>query len=479
MREDELIEAEVVERLFGTKMSRRRVLEAGAGLLGGALAGPLIFTTPDSYADTDQLKGSLPYNAHTSVKGHITFWHHYQAGVPRNTLRNLIRQFNTHYPHVSVNEVAFAFGDVWTKNTAAVAAGTGMPDVLVSDRPHLWNEGAIHHVYEPVTAFAKRDHIVSKPFWPFTWYESVAKKQLWGIPWETDCRVLYYNRAMFLDHGFNPNKPPTTWPEMAQFADKLDKKGSGPGGWEVIGFNPLWYYGLDTWVWDNSGDWLNKKQQPTLDSARNIQTAEWLKSWVDRYGGLSTLNAISSLSTPTKDEFTGGRTPFRITGPGKQASYLAFNATFARANKQVPFPAWGIGLIPHNTGGKPYSFTGGFALSMPTNHHRSSGTTAAVWEFIKYMTLVAQRDWARYTLAIPTVEAMAKNDKVLNSLLHWKDFVRAVEYGHPSTRNFHDALFPGDVVGHASDQIMGGNQSAKTALAAAQQQALHNMSLNP
>jgi hypothetical protein len=39
-------------------------------------------------------------------------------------------------PNVQITETFKPFGDIWTANIAAVAAGTGMPDIIVEDRPH-------------------------------------------------------------------------------------------------------------------------------------------------------------------------------------------------------------------------------------------------------------------------------------------------------------------------------------------------------
>src|SRR5438270_9662889 len=129
------------------RMSRRRLLQTGAAAMGAAAAGPLLFTTADA---EPEFKGNLPYTAHTSVKGDILFWHHYGSPLRHGAIRQAIAQFNRIYPHVRVKDVGFGFAGDWAKNTAAVAAGKGMPDVIVSDHPKLWND-AKHRVYEPVT----------------------------------------------------------------------------------------------------------------------------------------------------------------------------------------------------------------------------------------------------------------------------------------------------------------------------------------
>ena len=36
--------------------------------------------------------------------------------------------------------------------------------------------------------------------------------------------VLFWNKRAFEEAGLDPNKPPTTWDELWEYADKLDKK---------------------------------------------------------------------------------------------------------------------------------------------------------------------------------------------------------------------------------------------------------------
>lgn len=462
---------------FGERISRRRMLAAAGAAFGATAAGPLIFSTVD--ADELLFKSNLPYNANTSVKGHITFWHHWASPLRHSAIRMAIKQFNQYYKGVTVSDTAFPFGANWDKVRTAVAAHSwsSMPDVIVSDRPSLWND-ARHKVYLPLTSMVKRDHVSGKSFWPFTWNEASYKGNVYGVPFETDVRVLFWNRAKFIDAGLNSNKGPKYWQDLPGYASKLDKKGSGPGGWETVTFSPYKWgngAGLDTWVWDNRSDWQTSKQQPTINAARNIDTANWEKGWVDRYG-VSTLTAVSSRNTdPAHNEFGNGFAAMFVHIPGQQAVMNYYGIQFTTAKGDKPFPFWGIGLLPYNKGGKPYSFSGGFSLSMPRNDKRSKAQADAAWEFMKFMAFVGQRTWGRVTNAIPTVPSIAQHDSVLNTTMHWKIFVEAMKYGHAGDRNFHDPLFPLDVVGPAQDDIMNGKKSAKDALDGAQAQALVNM----
>lgn len=468
---------DLVEWMEDAKISRRRLLKTGGALLGAAAAGPLIYTTEVSYAESliRGNKSNLPYHANTNVKGSVLFWHHWSSPLRHGAIRTAIRQFNKYYKGIHVSDVPFVFPDDQSKVLAAVAAGKGMPDVFVTDRPKMWNYGGVHHAFDPLTSLAKRDHITGKEFWPFTWYESTYKGQVYALPYETDCRVIYWNRAMFIDAGLNSNKGPATWGDLSSLANKLDHKSGGQ--YDVVTFDPLWGGDLTSWPWTNRADFQNKKQYPTLNTSRMIQTADWMKSWNDRYGQAN-LNAIASQQTGGKDQFGLGHAATIVDIPSRQSQMNFYGVSFTTKKGDKPFPYWGVGLVPHNAGGKSYSFSGGFSLSMPHNGHRSKGTTDAAWEFIKFMAFVGQRTWAQLTFAIPTVPSIAKNDPILSAQPHWNVFMKAMALGHAGDRNFYDLLFPGDVVLTAQNDILNGKSSAKDALNAAQSQALTNMKRN-
>ena len=46
----------------------------------------------------------------------------------------------------------------------------------------------------------------------------------WGIPFQRSTIVLYYNKELFKEAGLDPNRPPATWKEMAEYAQKLTKR---------------------------------------------------------------------------------------------------------------------------------------------------------------------------------------------------------------------------------------------------------------
>ncbi|MGI8968258.1 MAG: extracellular solute-binding protein [Chloroflexota bacterium] len=480
-RRDELAEYDESELVFhpdGTVTRKRFLIAGGGAVLGAAVSGPLIFTR-SAEAMTDLRGIHLPYRAHTSVKGSLKFWHFWSSPLRRGAIHSAIKQFNSVYKHIQVEDLPIPFANMFDKIHTAVAAQSGVPDVVVADRPSFWVD-ARSRVYEPLTAYNARDKVSSRLFYPFTWYESNVKvhgkNELFGLPFETDIRVMFVNRAALIDAGLNPNHNPKAWDDLKKFAAKLDQKSGSQ--YSVMTFWPLDNQSLDTIVWENRGDWETRKQYPTVNSAHNIQTAEFIKYWVDRYGGESAFNYLNSQSQPGLDPFASSHLVLHVDTPTYQDATLnQHGVKFTPKNGSSNYPYWNVAEVPAGPSGKPYTFSGGFAMGVPRNDHRSHGNADAAWEFVKFMSLVGQLTFERFAGNIPTVIKMT-HDSYLSSKPHWSSVTAALHYGHPKTRNTYDPLYPKDVTDTAQGHVVDGSQSPKDAMDAAQHQALLNMKRN-
>jgi multiple sugar transport system substrate-binding protein len=411
--------------------------------------------------------GTVNYVTHKDVKGNITFWHFWGSPVRHNTIRGIINNFEAEYPGIKVTETAYPFGDIWTKNLAAVAAGSGMPDVIVSDRPSLRFTGK-SGVYQSLDTPFKQDKIDSNVFWPFTWTEATIDGAPYGLPYETDIRVLYYNKAALSDGGLDPNSPPKDWPELDASAPKLDKKDSS-GKLQQIAFYPTFgSFDISQWAWNNGGEWEDKDYNPTVNAPPNVAAMAWEKTWFDRYGYTNWTALKATFTGGNQDGFMNGKVIMKADIGGYISFLNFYNPSFTTKDKKNL--GWGVAGIPPNTGHKPASLSGGFALSVP----KGIKDLAAPWEFIKYAVFVGQAAWAQGTYAMPTVISIAKDNPTLNGDPNWKFLVDAMSYGRPAVYNpYTDNLLKG--LGDAQDNVERGKQQPQAAMDAAQQVALQQV----
>ncbi len=456
---------DVRDGIIGRRGTRRGVLKLGGGLVA-ATAGARLLPGPALAQQAE-----LPYTANTSLTGEIEFWHFWGSQLRRTAIRRAIALFNEVYPGIKVNETFVPFGDIWTRNLAAVAAGSGMPDVIVEDRPTL-KDRAANDVEISLGDLAARDGVTGDRFWPFTWEEATTAEGVpYGLPYETDIRVLYYNKAAFIDAGLDPDTPPTNWDELWTYSDALDVK----DGDELtrVGFFPTFgNIGLDQWAWCNGGEWQDADLNPTMNAPENVAALEWMKTWADRYGYDQVQALQSTFGSGTQDGFMSGKVAMIVDIQGYTAVLGYFNPQFRTAADESV--GYGVGKIPPAPGHDPAALSGGFALAIP----RGTEKVDLAWEFIKYMAFVGQQSWARDTYAMPTIQDVATGDAVLQASPNWPLFVEAMGYGRAKTYNPYYPAFTQDLIPPATLAALTGEQTPQEALDDAQSKAEEEVNRN-
>jgi multiple sugar transport system substrate-binding protein len=367
-----------------------------------------------------------------SVSGTVELWHFWASPVRRNALRRVIALCNEELPNIQVNDVVKGFGALWDEAREAVEAGQGMPGVIVEDRPKI-HERAAAGIDTNLKEWADRDGVNGSQFWGFTWQQSLYEGAPYGIPYETEVRVLFYNKSMFAEVGLDPEAPPQTWADLEKVADKLDKK-NADGSYDRIAFLPvLGNASPVTWGYTNGAEWIDEAGRPVVTDPAAVETLEWEKKWLDRYGGIDKVNEYLGQFGPVPND------PF---GSGKVAMFVDINGYASQLNFYRPRwqgsvggttnLEWGVSDIPYAK--QKASWSGGFALSIP----RGAPNAEAAWEFIKCATApAAQASWARDTYAMPA-NISAASDPLLLADPSWKFFVEAMDY----TRAGNTPIYP-------------------------------------
>jgi len=156
----------------------------------------------------------------------ISFFYPVAVGGPiTKTIDGYAADFARENPGIKVNPIyAGTYQETIVK--ALTAHKSGQPPVtsvlLSTDMFTLIDEDAI----VPIDSFAKtaEDKAWLESFYPAFMLNSRTGGKTWGIPFQRSTIVLYYNKELFKAAGLDPNKPPTTWAEMADMAKKLTVK---------------------------------------------------------------------------------------------------------------------------------------------------------------------------------------------------------------------------------------------------------------
>jgi sn-glycerol 3-phosphate transport system substrate-binding protein len=156
----------------------------------------------------------------------ISFYYPVAVGGPITKLiDNFAADFEKENPGIKVKPIySGSYQESITKALTAVKSNDApTTSVLLStDMFTLIDEEAIVP-FDPLIK-TPEDQAWLKGFYPAFMENSQTGGKTWGIPFQRSTIVLYYNKEMFKDAGLDSNKPPATWKEMAEYAQKLTKR---------------------------------------------------------------------------------------------------------------------------------------------------------------------------------------------------------------------------------------------------------------
>jgi multiple sugar transport system substrate-binding protein len=211
----------------------------------------------------------------------------------------------------------------------------------------------------------------------------VGKDGVWGVPWFTEARTIYYRKDALKKAGVDPA---TAFVSLASLKATLEKLkavkeingqpiapfgGPGKKAFDLV-------HNLMPWVWDNGGAELSDDtKKSTIDSPQAVQGVKFATDLVSE--GLWDKSMLERDGQQVEDQFKGGRLAVWIGGPWVMAaSKRADDDTWsAAARKNV-----GVAPMPSGSGGKGYTFIGGSNLMML----KSSQHKDAAWALIKYLS---------------------------------------------------------------------------------------------
>ena len=156
----------------------------------------------------------------------ISFYYPVAVGGPITKLiDNFAADFEKENPGIKVKPIySGSYVESITKALTAAKSNDAptMSVLLSTDMFTLIDEEAIVP-FDPLIK-TPEDQAWLKGFYPAFMANSQTGGKIWGIPFQRSTIVLYYNKEMFKDAGLDPNKPPSTWKEMAEYAQKLTKR---------------------------------------------------------------------------------------------------------------------------------------------------------------------------------------------------------------------------------------------------------------
>lgn len=303
----------------------------------------------------------------------LEFWSFWGGGARRESIEEIIEDFNASQDEIVVEHVYQPWGDIWTKALAAVTAGNP-PDVIVQDIMTVRQRADAEQATNLQQYISQEDNDLSENFYPQLWDSVLHNDEAYGLPFNTDTYVLFYNKDLFEEVGLDPESPPATWAELEEYARALDVQEGD--NWERFGFYPLWNLEMNVWGInaDSGTSWFDEEENVMVNTPEKVTALEWIMEWQDYYGRNNINEYEAEFGSDVADPFISGLVAIR----GQNINYYKD----LKENAADDFN-FGVAPLPEfEEGSGHYTWGGGFALEIPYGaaHPEES------YEFMKYLT---------------------------------------------------------------------------------------------
>lgn len=147
------------------------------------------------------------------------------GGALTKIVDGMVSDFEAANPDVDVNAIyAGNYNDARVKALAALQSGDpAQLSVMFSIDVHeLMDLDAIVPFDDIVSTQEEKDWLAS--FYPALMQNGTVAGKTYGVPFQRSTIVMYYNKDLFREAGLDPEKPPTSWEELATMGAALTKK---------------------------------------------------------------------------------------------------------------------------------------------------------------------------------------------------------------------------------------------------------------
>lgn len=318
-------------------------------------------------------------------KVNVQFWHA-MGGWRIELLQEMANDFMALNPDINV-EVQYtgSYGDTINKLNVAIQSNVA---------PHVVQgyDIATQMLIDGEVAVPMQDLIDADPtfdigtFMPqvLNYYRVGGK--LYCMPFNSSNAIMFYNKTLFKKAGLDPDKPPKTYEELVDYAEKLmvkDDKGN------VVQAGITW--NLHCWFFEQ----FMAVQNVALTDNDNGRTGRPTKAVFNSDAGLKTftfwndLTKNGSMINTKVHDWTGARNLFISQKVGMIITSTSDVALMVKSAKENNFEL-GTAFIPAPADAESGGVViGGGSLWMVAG--KPEAEAKAAWEFVKFMAQSAQQ----------------------------------------------------------------------------------------
>ncbi len=382
-------------------------------------AKPAEAAKPAGAADSSQAQKAAPAQAGTAK---LIFWHA-MAGANGDAINQMVDGFNKSQNKVSAEAVfQGTYDDALAKLKTALASNSAPSLMQVYDIGirFMVDSGEV----TPMQDFVDKEKFDVSDFEQNVLAYYQLDNKLYGMPFNTSSSILYYNKDAFKAAGLDPAKPPKTFDEVNEYAQKLTKKdGSNVSQY---GFHQSIYGWLFEQYMAISGDLFvdqgngrdGKATKAVFNDDKGKAILDWWKAGVD--GGY--FGNFGRDNDGAKAAFNSGKSAMFTESTGSlRGNLTAIGGKFEMGTGFYPRPA----NAPKEGG----NIIGGASVYILKS--RPEAEQQGAWEFVKYSTSApVQAQWQADTGYYP-IRKSAYNEAVSKEWAgKYPQFTTAVEQIH-------------------------------------------------
>ena len=200
--------------------------------------------------------------------------------------------------------------------------------------------------------------------------------ELYSMPFNSSTAILIYNKDAFKEVGLDPNSPPRSYSEYAEYSKKLTKKNSN-GSIERYGSAMIMYgWFIEQFLANDNKLYVNKENGRMGETPTEVTYKKDLPQILEWLRGMYKEDSATSYGR----EWDSTRTAF---ASGKVAMYLDSSAGIKGIINNSNFEV-GTGFIPNTSGEFNGSVVGGASLWITNSS--DNDIQKAAWDFVKYAT---------------------------------------------------------------------------------------------
>ncbi len=349
-------------------------------------------------APQSQGGGGIPAPAaNVEPASKIVFWHA-MSGVNSDQLNKVVTDFNKSQSKITVEAIFQGnYDDSLAKLNTALASNSAPVLIQVYDigQRYMIDSGEIL----PIQSFVDRDKFDTSDFEPAVLNYYKVENKLYSMPWNSSSSILYYNKEAFKDAGLDPEKPPTTFEQVTEYAKKLVKK-DAQGNVTRYGFHQSVY----GWLFeqymavsgglfaDNGNGRDTRATKVVFNDAKGQAILDWWRAGV----------AGGYFWNPGQDNdgaanaFNAAKSAMYVESTARLRGHIdATKGKFTIGTGRYPRPA--------NAPAEGGNIIGGASVYMLKS--RPAAEQQAAWEFVKFWVAPkAQAAWNAGTGYYPVVK---------------------------------------------------------------------------